>query len=325
MNLHQNQNLFKEIIEAVSQNLGVREVFIEKDYWVTIMLKNLSCSKYFDSVVFKGGTSLSKAYRLIERFSEDVDLALITTPDISGNQIKKKIKEISQSITHGFTEIYDPEITSKGSKIRKTLHAYEKIIDSDNFGQASDKVLLEINSFTSPHPYSPQEISSFIKDFLMEKAPELVQEFDLNPFKVNVLSLERTYVEKILAIVRASYSKDPIGSLGRVIRHIYDLHILTNQPVFRNFLSTPEFFDLIKLVKADDYENSEFRGDWLNKPLSESIVFKDTDDTWNKLSGVYQKEFSSLLFGSLPPESEVKQTLLSIFEGLVKFDIHPGH
>ena len=169
MNLHQNQGLFKEIIEAVSHNLGIREVFIEKDYWVTVILKNLSCSNYFDSVVFKGGTSLSKAYRLIDRFSEDVDLALITTPDISGNQIKKRLKEISQSITVGLTEIYDPEITSKGSKIRKTLHAYEKIIDSDNFGQASDKVLLEINSFTSPHPYSPQEISSFIKEFLIEK------------------------------------------------------------------------------------------------------------------------------------------------------------
>ncbi len=76
MIFHQNPKEFKEAIQAASVALGIREVFIEKDYWVCFVLKNLSKSEFKNQVVFKGGTSLSKAYKVIHRFSEDVDLAM---------------------------------------------------------------------------------------------------------------------------------------------------------------------------------------------------------------------------------------------------------
>ena len=72
-------------------------VYIEKDYWVTYILKRLSQSSYSEIAIFKGGTSLSKAYRIIERFSEDIDLAVISN-ELSSNQIKKLIKQIEAVI-----------------------------------------------------------------------------------------------------------------------------------------------------------------------------------------------------------------------------------
>ena len=69
MILHDNKNLFVKAIKETSDNLGIRNYFIEKDYWISLVLKQLSESKYVNSVVFKGGTSLSKGYKLINRFS----------------------------------------------------------------------------------------------------------------------------------------------------------------------------------------------------------------------------------------------------------------
>jgi predicted nucleotidyltransferase component of viral defense system len=69
MTLHQDKPLFRESIEAAAQHLTLRPTFVEKDYWVTYALRNLSLSAYSEIIVFKGGTSLSKAYQCIDRFS----------------------------------------------------------------------------------------------------------------------------------------------------------------------------------------------------------------------------------------------------------------
>lgn len=73
----------------------------------------LSRSKFSDISVFKGGTSLSKGYDLIERFSEDVDLAIIDDGNSSGNKIKIIIRSLEKEITHGLNEIKPRELQAK--------------------------------------------------------------------------------------------------------------------------------------------------------------------------------------------------------------------
>ena len=67
MNLHENKTLFQDAVLATSQYLNIPEIFIEKDYWVTIALHQIFHSDMAGQVVFKGGTALSKCYKLIER------------------------------------------------------------------------------------------------------------------------------------------------------------------------------------------------------------------------------------------------------------------
>ena len=76
MTLHNDYDIFYRAIKETSDSTGIADYFIEKDYWITLVLKRLSESKYVNSVVFKGGTSLSKGFKLINRFSEDVDIAV---------------------------------------------------------------------------------------------------------------------------------------------------------------------------------------------------------------------------------------------------------
>ena len=99
MNLHHDSQLFSQTLRAASQHLMINLGFVEKDYWITLLLRRLSGSKYSDEAVFKGGTSLSKGYRLIDRFSEDVDLAIVNTTHKTGNEIKTIIRHLEKEIT----------------------------------------------------------------------------------------------------------------------------------------------------------------------------------------------------------------------------------
>ena len=87
MNLHKNKEAFRAAIRAAGDHFNIREIFVEKDYWVTFILKRLSQSDNRDKVVFKGGTSLSKVFKLIGRFSEDIDLAIIKEAEQTDNSI----------------------------------------------------------------------------------------------------------------------------------------------------------------------------------------------------------------------------------------------
>ena len=77
MNLHLNNNDFEGAIVATAEYFEIPEIFIEKDYWVTYALHQLFHSKIKDLIVFKGGTSLSKCYNVIKRFSEDIDMVIV--------------------------------------------------------------------------------------------------------------------------------------------------------------------------------------------------------------------------------------------------------
>src|ERR1035437_10682008 len=209
MKLHQDKEVFSQAILTTAEYFKIQEVFVEKDYWVTYVLKNLSQSKYKDTLVFKGGTSLSKAYRLINRFSEDIDLAIIQSKAASGNAIKNLIKDVEAEITKGLKEIVIPAVTSKGSKFRKTVSEYPRVVEGSDFGQAKDKLLIEINSFANPHPHSEMPIQTMIADFLLQTSrKDVVESNDLKAFNVNVLGLERTLTEKIVSLLRATMAKN---------------------------------------------------------------------------------------------------------------------
>jgi predicted nucleotidyltransferase component of viral defense system len=146
MKLHLDDKIFKELIKLTAIELKINRPFVEKDYWITLVLSRLAKSKYVDESVFKGGTSLSKGYNLIERFSEDVDIAIINDKGKTGNEIKTIIRNIEKEITPDLTELQMEGVTSKGSRFRKSLFEYV----TTEKGNSNNKIIVEINSFTNP-------------------------------------------------------------------------------------------------------------------------------------------------------------------------------
>ena len=89
MKLHRNKALYRDAIQFTAQHLQLQPEYIEKDNWVCYALYLIYNSELKNSVIFKGGTALSKCFDIIERFSEDIDLVLLRKGDESGNQLKK--------------------------------------------------------------------------------------------------------------------------------------------------------------------------------------------------------------------------------------------
>ena len=317
MILHNDKETFNELIETTAGVLGIPAVFIEKDYWVTYILNRLSKSDYNQTAIFKGGTSLSKAYKIIDRFSEDIDLAIITD-GIDGNAVKSLIKSIEKALLdENFEETNTPQ-TSKGSKFRKTMHQYPKIIDED-FGHANENLILELNSFAKPHPYITKTISSYIFDFLntqSEEAKKLITDFELEPFDINVLDYKRTFCEKISAIARASFESDEVYSqLKEKIRHFYDIYHLMQEEEIRAFLNSDDMDKMIQNVREDDQK--QFSSDWANIKLHSTKIFENVD-ILDELNSYYNSNFKTLVYSDKLPKVEDIKAIFKMLSELLK-------
>ena len=320
MNLHESPKEFQDLIEAAAQYLNMRPVFIEKDYWVTYVLMNLSNSEQRDKVVFKGGTSLSKAYASIDRFSEDIDLAILSPDDYSAAKMKALLKQVEKDCTTGLTLIPGHSSEVKFGRNRTTAYKYPRILNYTNFGIVKEYILVEINCFTNPVPFKERKIQTYIAQFLNEqKDMQSISEFGLESFSVNVLSTERTYFEKVLSVSRLSYNGG--DALKEKIRHFYDIHKLQNLPELKNKMLTPEYFELLNAAREDDENNLTMAGDWINNPISVSPLFSDLENTWAGIVPVYQKDLPELVWSAtIPSPEEVLETLKALKQFIIKFD-----
>lgn len=153
MRLHEDRELFSDALQAASQSvedggLGIKSIFIEKDYWICRSLSLMSANDKDNRAIFKGGTSLTKAYGIGSRFSEDIDIAISEAWTLSGNQLKMLIKRTAKSMTEGLREMDLPGFTSKGSHYHKAYYSYPRAIDTLQVGAIkAGQLLVEINSF----------------------------------------------------------------------------------------------------------------------------------------------------------------------------------
>ena len=131
MTLHENKELFQDAVTATSQQKGIPEIYVEKDYWVTLALHTIFNDEIGNDTIFKGGTALSKCSHLIDRFSEDIDLVVLRRDGETNNQLKGKIKKISKCVDFVIPEVVIDGITHKKGIIRKTAHRYDKNFDGD--------------------------------------------------------------------------------------------------------------------------------------------------------------------------------------------------
>ncbi|GAC1602719.1 MAG: hypothetical protein NVS3B25_31160 [Hymenobacter sp.] len=217
----------------------------------------------------------------------------------------------ARHITQGLAAVVEPGVTVRGGHFRKALHQFPAIAGTAAGSQVRPgAVLLEVNAFARPHPSQWRPVQSYAGQFLAQRGEvELVEQHGLAPFEVLVLALERTLVEKVLALVRAGYAPDPVSELQAKIRHAYDLHQLLQQPALQAFLASPVFETLLAEVRADDARNQEFQGDWTTKPLAEARLFGDGGRTWQRLVPTYEGAFRQLVYGALPPAAAIEQTL----------------
>lgn len=321
MNLHSNPQLFKDAITFASRpiedgGLGISPLFIEKDYWICRSLRLMTLGDPDCHAIFKGGTSLSKAYGIGARFSEDIDVAISEAWKLNGNQLKNLIKRTAHNMTDGLEEVVIPAKTSKGSHYHKAFYRYPQVVDTAavpaiNPGQ----ILVEINAFANPYPFERLSIQSFLTTFLIASNNEgLVEEYDMQPFVVPVLDKRRTLTEKLASLVRCSLADEYLQQLNAKIRHFYDLHYLLRDSGIHSYLTTVDFKNDFQNLFAHDQQRFSQPKGWQNRSLGESPLFTSLDDVWRKLEPTYLKELPGLAYQQIPSSSSIIESVSTILK-----------
>lgn len=221
MYLHEDKETFKSLIDQMVIETGLAAMVIEKDYYVTMILRLLS--QKLSNVVFKGGTSLSKGFKVTNRFSEDID---ITFDEHIGEARRKKLKN---DVLKGISEelgmpISNWESTQSDRDYNAYFFTYETVLGRDD-----DRVLAAVKLETALGSYAfPTElvpIGSYIGEYFMKRGREdLAKQFMLEEFKMKLQSIEWTYIDKLFAL--CDYYMQ--GKSKRYSRHLYDIYKLSD-------------------------------------------------------------------------------------------------
>lgn len=217
MNWYKNHSKeWKEIIETVAREIGRTELMVEKDTVQSMFLSELSKAEL--PFVFKGGTSLSKAYNMIDRFSEDIDLSMNRKPTESERKASKELViQIVESL--GMT-LGNPDKIRSRYDYNKYVFKYMSL-----FVSMPVEIIIETSYYQTAYPVEKHEVGSFVGRFCEERGIDLPIPFKAAKVYMNVQSIRRTFVDKVFAICdyRIQNMQD------RDSRHLYDICKLAAQ------------------------------------------------------------------------------------------------
>ncbi len=290
MMLHDNKELFEQVVLKTSDFFDMEPAIIEKDYYVTLFLRELL--KKRDDVVFKGGTSLSKCYGIIKRFSEDIDLNVKgENKPTEGERraLKKDIEAVIDKLS--FRLANNSEIFSRRD-FNKYLIEYPVTLGASYL---KSRIIVETAVFFRAYPNEKRQVTNYIYDYLKENnILEYADEWNLTPFDITVQSAERTLIDKIYAI--GDYYLN--GNIFQHSRHIYDIYKLESMVEFDEGLKR-----LVKDVRAERVKHKTCLSAQneidMNKILSE-IVNKDV------FKADYESVTASLLFENVEYNEALK-------------------
>ena len=269
----------KAFFDEAVQKLGIVFPIIEKDFWVVWTLERLfSLKELKDHLTFKGGTSLSKVYRLIERFSEDIDVSIekdflgFSSPDKdperagSGKKQRAALESLSKacsdyvqnematalkkSITQGLGTAEGWQLSPDEKDPQALIFEYPNITPRGQYIHQAVKI--EMGARSEHWPVSEHSIQSFVKQALSDKITE-------SEYKIRVLNAERTFWEKATLLHQYANLPDAKPLPPRISRHLYDFYQLLNSPICEKALR-----DLTLLERVAKHKNVYFASAWAN-------------------------------------------------------------
>lgn len=320
MNLHRDKDAFKAILSDISRRAEIRSDIVEKDYYLTLLLWEMSQRQQDLPAYFKGGTALYKAIGRVKRFSEDIDLT-VEIQDCSRSQGKKRLETAANAYKElRRTAEKERESNQRGSIT--SVYEYDPVtlVDTEDALQRFGYVKVEATTFTVSEPTEPLEISPLLYSEATEAQRNILEKrFAVKPFTIQTIKMERIFADKILA-AEFYYQR---GMLFDTAKHLYDLATMLEQERIQRLLTDPE--ELIRMLAYKRREEKERIGsDLAQKPFSEFTLFQTgRDDT--ELRDAFMRMQQIYVFSDediLQPESlqrytdRLTQRLLSLDENL---------
>lgn len=298
--LHHNREDFEQVVLRVSNDKGIAPEIIEKDYYVTLFLKRIK--ELQPNIIFKGGTSLSKCYKIINRFSEDIDLNIETENKPTEGQRKKlKANIVSVIKEFGFV-LLNPSIVRSRSNYNRYIIDYPSVFTADYL---KEYLMVETAVYIKAFPCIEMQATSIIYDYLKENGYDnLIVEYGLEPFSINVQSAERTLIDKLYAL-GDYYLSDAVQEHSR---HIYDIYKLLDIVELNE-----ELRQLVKDVYKERKEHKNCRsakeGIDMNSLLQE-IIDKE----------VYKKDYQDITEKILFDKVDY-QTCIKVLRNIIDYNL----
>lgn len=310
-----------DVLEIASAKTHLPQLAVEKDWWVTMALKALSTTRHFELMSFKGGTSLSKGWNLINRFSEDIDIAMrregkFSITSTSGNQLAKVrraarhyiVRELPDELTEALNKMgivdftVEPELTrtdseGKTTELRATTHPstifvrYKSILPEVS-EYIEPKVKIEMSCLSMDEPVEEKTLRSFMSDILKDEENVEVRFPTVVP--------TRTFLEKIFLLHEEFQKENPRSK--RMSRHLYDIEKIMDTD-FGKSISDRELYDSV--VKHRSVFNKVEGVDYaLHNPSTLSFIppesiLKEWEKDYQSMQNHFIYEERSLSFDEL--------------------------
>ncbi len=320
-----NENDRKALFHNTAAKMGMTDAIIEKDFWVCYMLDYLfHRSQWKDKIAFKGGTSLSKAYGLIERFSEDIDLILdwcvlgygIDEPWENRSNTKQDIfnKEANARAEVFLHDTFLPAISGDltielGENVKYYIDGNDpqtvKIAYPNSFSDTSilQEIRLEIGAMAAWTPAKNATITPYA-------AEQYARLFEQPSTEVLTVLPERTFWEKVTILHREAFRPEDRPFPSRYSRHYYDLYKMMRTPVKDNALSDNDLLE--RVVK---FKDKFYRCPWARYDLAKRGTMKLLPPDYNmaKLRSDYE-HMQNMLFGIKPSFDEIMNAMAQLEE-----------
>ncbi len=309
------------IFQQISNEIGMPTFAVEKDWWVVQTLAAIFELEIAAYLVFKGGTSLSKAWKLIERFSEDVDLAVDRSffgfdGDLSKKQRTQLRKASSKYISTNLIKELEAKFIEKGLlniefKLVDTTESdqdptiieiyYPNIIDSP--GYIKPKVQIEIGCRSLREPFSIQSIASLIDEQYSNTV------FTENEIKVPTVNPERTFLEKIFLLHEEFQKPEDKIRVDRLSRHLYDIYQLAKTEFATKALSDKSLYETIvnhrySFTRVSGVDYNLHQPQFINPIPNETVL--------NAWKADYKLMQEQMIYVSSPPFEEIINGLISL-------------
>ena len=291
-----DENDINSLFGLAGEQLDLPDGVVEKDYWVAQALRALQRA-YPDEFIFKGGTSLSKGFALIQRFSEDIDILVRDKPGSSHNQRYKRLRKM---VATAAAEV------SGGKSNTVTVHNKGEFrIEELSYGPETDGpsfmlpiIRLDIGIIGGIEPHGSRTIGTLLGDVLAAARGIDVGAFDdLAPFEVPVLHPGRTLMEKVMHVhtlsVRNVATPQALQGL-RAARHFYDIYCLLGHEESCELLADRDAFEEV-LADAEAISTQHFKG--VEPRPADGYAASQAFTGPTRLKEFWQEEYATTLEG----------------------------
>jgi hypothetical protein len=305
---------FRALIEEASRQRGIANpAVVEKDYYVTEALRRIA-EGFGDAVIFKGGTSLSKGWGIINRFSEDIDLYVEPLTTESGTA--ERFSDAAETV------LAFPGFSGRGGRSDKGSVSWTEEFSYtsrlEDLRAIRPVVLLEAGIQSADQPTETVFLKSILSSVLDDRGVP-ADSNDRAPFPMRLLHFRRTFVEKLFTLhTRVERAIRQSRPLGRDARHYYDLAMLLEQEETLAMLASDEYEGICGQYR--ELTQQFFPGQVKFLPvgmnLEESPALFPGDEMRQMLEAAYVQEAESLCYGDYPSFDEVLNRFLRVRDRL---------